>query len=127
MINIFNLSISMPTLTQLISIVLTIFNLFIIFRILENKNKTSKLFYYICLFLAAHVFFSFLWSLIFEEHLTETRYLWERIRELGNSPMYDVITFNLIFLAVVAFKLETGQIKDLFSFKRGKNTSYKHK
>lgn len=104
MVNFIYPSIYIPNWTQLIAIFSTLFNIFLIFRFLEAKGKTNKLFHFIGLFFAAHILFSFLFNLCFGDELTNIDQVWEQIKTFQNDPLYDVIIFNLIFVGFVVLK-----------------------
>lgn len=105
MINFFTFSIFIPSLSQLFAIVLSIFNIYLIFIYLDKFNKLNKLFYYIFQFICVLILFSFLWSLMFEDSVKDMHDLWRNIKTIESDPMYDVIAFNVVFIAIMLVKL----------------------
>lgn len=106
MINIFNLSISIPNIYQVIAILLTGLNIFVIFLLLEKHDKGKKLLIYVLFFFVAQICFIFLWRFNFGENIKDFNDFIRTIDKLDN--MYDVLSFNIVFFIIIFVKYKTS-------------------
>ena len=88
MINICDISINIPSISQFVAIVLTITSIFAIFLVLEKRSTGKKLHFYILLYFMGPALFIFFWSLIFGDPIRNLNDVWQNLIKLGNKPMY---------------------------------------
>jgi hypothetical protein len=105
MINLFQLSIEIPSFPQLLGMILTLSNCFLIFLYLEKTKEIQKFWNYLGLFFCIEIVFCFLWRFFYGDKIQTFQQLWLNIKDIENSN--DIIVFNCLFAGLIFQKLKS--------------------